>query len=73
MDDGVIYHTTEYRERRNHFAYFACSAELAGFDTDRDRFLGPYRGWDRPAVVERDVRGTRPPTGGLRVDPTTWS
>jgi cellobiose phosphorylase len=53
MDGGVIYHTTEYRERRNHFAYLACSADLAGFDTDRERFLGPYRGWDRPAVVEQ--------------------
>ena len=52
-DDGVIYHTTEYRERRNHFAYFACSAPLAGFDTQREAFLGPYRGWDRPVVVER--------------------
>jgi cellobiose phosphorylase len=50
--DGVIYHTTEYRERRNHFAYFACSAEVAGFDTQRDAFLGPARGWDRPQVVE---------------------
>jgi cellobiose phosphorylase len=37
--DGVIYHKTEYRERRNHFAYFACSAQLAGFDTQRDTFL----------------------------------
>jgi cellobiose phosphorylase len=51
--DGVVYHTTEYRERRNHFAYFACSEELAGFDTQREHFLGPYRGWDRPVVVER--------------------
>jgi cellobiose phosphorylase len=50
---GVIYHTTEYRERRNHFAYFACSEPLAGFDTQREEFLGRYRGWDRPAVVER--------------------
>ncbi|MBM4429978.1 MAG: glycosyl transferase [Chloroflexi bacterium] len=53
VDGGVIYHKTEYRERRNHFAYFACSEELAGFDTQRDAFLGPYRGWDRPAAVER--------------------
>ena len=53
MADGVIYHTTEYRERRNHFAYFACSEELAGFDTQREAFLGPYRGWDRPLAVER--------------------
>jgi cellobiose phosphorylase len=50
---GVIYHRTEYRERRDHFAYFACSAPLAGFDTQREAFLGPYRGWDRPAAVER--------------------
>jgi cellobiose phosphorylase len=52
IDDGVIYHKTEYRERRDHFAYFACSEELAGFDTQRDVFLGPYRGWESPAVVE---------------------
>ena len=51
--DGVIYHTTEYRERRNHLAYFACSEPLAGFDTQREAFLGAYRGWDRPAAVER--------------------
>ncbi len=50
--DGVVYHTTEYRERRNHFAYFACSEPPVGFDTQRESFLGPYRGWDRPAVVE---------------------
>ncbi|HMD88109.1 MAG TPA: glycosyl transferase [Anaerolineaceae bacterium] len=52
VQDAVIYHKTEYRERRNHFTYFACSEKLAGFDTQRDIFLGPYRGWDRPAVVE---------------------
>jgi cellobiose phosphorylase len=57
VEGGVIYHKTEYRERRNHFAYFACSAPLAGFDTQRDVFLGPYRGWDRPAVVERGASG----------------
>ena len=50
---GVIYHKTEYRERRDHFAYFACSAPLSGFDTQRDAFLGPYRGWDDPAAVAR--------------------
>ena len=53
VEDGVIYHKTEYRERRNHFAYFACSEKLAGFDTQRDTFLGAYRGWDSPAAVER--------------------
>jgi cellobiose phosphorylase len=53
IEDGVIYHKTEYRERRDHFAYFACSEKAAGFDTQRDVFLGPYRSWDNPAVVER--------------------
>ncbi|HEY4690540.1 MAG TPA: glycosyl transferase, partial [Anaerolineae bacterium] len=53
IEDGVIYHKTEYRERRNHFAYFACSEPLAGFDTQREAFLGPYRGWDEPLAVAR--------------------
>jgi cellobiose phosphorylase len=50
--DEVIYHKTEYRERRDHFAYFACSEKPAGYDTQRESFLGPYRGWDSPSVVE---------------------
>ena len=53
LSGGVIYHKTEYRERRNHFAYFACSERSAGFDTQREAFLGPYRSWDNPAAVER--------------------
>ncbi len=53
IEDEVIYHKTEYRERRNHFAWFACSEPLAGFDTQREAFLGNARGWDRPAAVER--------------------
>lgn len=50
---STLYHKTEYRERRNHFAYFACSEPLAGFDTQREAFLGAYRGWDQPLVVEK--------------------
>jgi cellobiose phosphorylase len=53
VEDGVIYHKTEYRERRNHFAYFACSEPLSGFDTQREDFLGPYRGWHEPLAVEQ--------------------
>ena len=53
VEDGVIYHKTEYRERRDHFAYFACSLAPDGYDTQREEFLGPYRGWDNPRVVER--------------------
>ena len=57
VEDGVIYHKTEYRERRNHFAYFASSAPLSGFETQREAFLGPYRGWDSPESVELGVLG----------------
>ncbi|MGD0037637.1 MAG: glycosyl transferase [Bacteroidota bacterium] len=53
VEDDVIYHKTEYRERRDHFAYFACSEKLAGFDTQRDTFLGAYRSWNKPLAVER--------------------
>jgi cellobiose phosphorylase len=51
--DEVVYHKTEYRERRNHFAYFACSEPLVGFDTQREAFLGAYRGWENPEAVAR--------------------
>jgi cellobiose phosphorylase len=51
--DGVIYHKTEYRERRDHFAYFACSQPWVSFDTSRESFLGAYRGWESPLGVER--------------------
>ena len=50
--DGTIYHKTEYRERRNHFAYLACSEPLAGFETQREAFLGRFRGYDNPLGVE---------------------
>jgi cellobiose phosphorylase len=53
VEGSVIYHKTEYRERRDHFAYFACSEPLAGFDTQRDTFLGAYNGWDSPTAVVR--------------------
>ena len=42
VEDGVIYHKTEYRERRNHFAYFACNQPVYGFETQREAFLGAY-------------------------------
>ncbi len=52
VEGSVIYHKTEYRERRNHFAYFACSDPIIGYDTQREVFLGPYRGWEAPVAVE---------------------
>ena len=53
IDDSVIYHKTEYRERRDHFAFYGVNAPIDGFDTSRDAFLGAYRGNDHPQVVEK--------------------
>ena len=46
-----IFHKTEYRERRNHFAVYSVNTEVDGFDTSRESFLGPYNGNDTPDVV----------------------
>ena len=51
VDGSAIYHKTEYRERRNHYAVHAVNAQVAGFDTDRDSFLGPWNGFGEPAAV----------------------
>jgi cellobiose phosphorylase len=42
VDGSAIYHKTEYRERRDHFAVYGVNAEIAGFDTDRETFVGLY-------------------------------
>ena len=46
-----IYHKTEYRERRNHFAYYTVNTEIDGFDTSRDAFLGVYGSIEKPKNV----------------------
>lgn len=47
----VIYHKTEFKERRNHYAFFGVNAPTVGFDTSRDEFLGRFNGWDTPQVI----------------------
>ena len=47
----VIYHKTEYKERRNHYAFFSVNAPIAGFDSDRESFLGTYNGFENPQAV----------------------
>ncbi len=49
---STIYHKTEYRERRNHYALFSVNHPIDGYDTIRDDFLGMYNGVDHPEVVE---------------------
>ena len=50
--DSTIFHRTEYRERRNHYAIYSVNTKVDGFDTSRDAFLGAYRGAHEPEVVE---------------------
>ena len=51
VDGSTIYHKTEYRERRNHYAFYHVNTKIDGFDTDRDSFLGLYNGTDKPETV----------------------
>ncbi|MEI8047606.1 MAG: glycosyl transferase [Bacteroidota bacterium] len=51
VEDSVIYHKTEYKERRNHYAYYSVNTPVKGFDTDRETFFGLYNGFDEPQVV----------------------
>jgi cellobiose phosphorylase len=48
---STIYHKTEYRERRNHYAYFSVNTEVDAFDTSRDEFIGAYHEYSDPAAV----------------------
>ncbi|MDT8432465.1 MAG: glycosyl transferase [Bacteroidales bacterium] len=48
---STIYHKTEYRERRNHYAFYHVNAPVDGFETDRFRFTGLYNGFDQPDAV----------------------
>ena len=48
---SAIYHKTEYRERRNHYAVYAVNAPISGFDTSRDAFLGAYGENSAPEAV----------------------
>ena len=52
---STIFHKTEYRERRNHYAIYSVNAPVDGFDTSRDEFLGAYRGVSNPIAIEENA------------------
>ena len=52
VEESVIYHKTEYRERRDHYAFYSVNQPIQGFDTDRESFFGLYNGFDEPEVVQ---------------------
>lgn len=51
IKNSVIYHKTEYRERRNHFAFYSVNSEIEGYDTQMEDFLGLYNGFSSPSAV----------------------
>ncbi|MDO5567592.1 MAG: glycosyl transferase, partial [Planctomycetia bacterium] len=56
---STIYHKTEYKERRNHYAFYTVNSEISGFDSDRESFMGTYNGYSNPqAVVEGKSRNS---------------
>ena len=57
VEDGVVYHKTEYRERRDHYSFYGVNAPIDGFDTDMETFLGLYNGFDAPQAVMTGAMG----------------
>ena len=51
VEGSVIYHKTEFRERRNHYAFYGVNTPVDGFDTDRETFMGMYEGFEAPLNV----------------------
>lgn len=72
---SAIFHKTEYRERRDHYAVYGVNTRAAGFDTDRDAFVGPFNGLGE-AEVPRAGKATGSmasgwyPIGSHQVDVT---
>ena len=52
VEGSALYHKTEYKERRNHYAFFSVNSEINGFDTDRETFIGMHNGFDKPQAIE---------------------
>ena len=75
VENSVIYHKTEYRERRDHYAYYGVNAPIAGFDTDRDTFLGQFGSYQKPKSIVSGQTGDfvahgGAPMAGLALDVT---
>ncbi len=51
IDGSTIYHKTEYKERRNHYAYYSVNVPVQGYDTDRESFIGLYNEFSNPQCV----------------------
>ena len=57
LDGSTIYHKTEYKERRNHYAFYHVNTDVQGFDTDRETFVGLYNEFSEPKAVQEGKPG----------------
>lgn len=57
IEGSTIFHRTEYKERRNHFAFYTVNTAIDGFDTDRESFIGLYNGFENPQAVAAGKAG----------------
>ena len=62
IDGNTIYHKTEYRERRNHYAFYSVNTQISGFDTI-EIFLGAFNGLDNPDSVINGSSGNSVASG----------
>lgn len=51
VEGSTLFHKTEYKERRNHFAFYTVNSDITGFDSDRESFVGLYNGFENPQAV----------------------
>ena len=61
--DNIIFHKTEYRERRNHFSFFAVNQKTNGYQTDRDTFLGIHGEYILPKEVKENKLSNKKASG----------
>lgn len=52
IEGSTIFHKTEYKERRNFFAFYTVNEYVDGYDTDRETFMGDiYHDFSNPVTV----------------------
>lgn len=54
IEKNSIYHISEYRERRNHFAFLSVNHDFDSYDTDRDSFIGMYNDVSDPIGISNE-------------------
>lgn len=51
VEGSTLFHKTEYKERRDHFAFYTVNSDIEGYDCDRESFIGLYNGFENPQAV----------------------